>query len=409
MTSNAPDLQLQWLIRLRWGAAVAQLILCGAVAVFFSIDVPWLPVSALVAVELLSNAIVAFTAKRRQTIANPALPVLLTLDVVLFTALLFLTGGVNNPFSFLYLVYIALGAVVLRPALSWALAVLALLLFGSLFFTGDPESEHMQHMGMHLRGMWVAFGVASGFIVYFVQRVTRSLAEREAELNEARLRAVRQERLTSLATLAAGAAHELSTPLSAIAVASKELQLALGSGTGADDVKLIREQLDRCRSILSQMAADSGATEGEAATPLKLADWVAKAADGLAGRDRVDASMPDEEVVGPPRALVHALRGVLKNALQASSQPVEVRFERTGQQARLVVKDRGAGMSDQVLARASEPFFTTKAPGEGMGLGLFLTRSVIEQLGGKLELSSVAGSGTTAVLALPAGTVRPHV
>jgi len=404
VTSSAPELHLSWLIRLRWGAVLAQGVLVGAVAFFFDTAVPWLPVGGLFALELVSNAIVAMTAKRRPGLASPALPALLTLDVFLFTALLFLTGGVNNPFSFLYLVYIALGAVVLRPAVAWALAALALALFGSLFFLGE---DHSSHMGMHLRGMWVAFGVASAFIVYFVQRVTRSLAQREGELAEARLRAVRQERLTSLATLAAGAAHELSTPLATIAVAAKELSLALGTSAGSDDVKLIRDQLERCRGILSQMAADAGAAEGEAQSALSLSDWVTQAGDGLGGRERLAFSLPEGFVLGPPRALVHALRGVLKNALQASAkEPVEVRFERLHDQARLVVHDHGPGMPAQVLARASEPFFTTKPPGEGMGLGLFLTRSVVEQLGGKLELSSAPGAGTTAVLTLPGAAIR---
>jgi two-component system sensor histidine kinase RegB len=115
----------------------------------------------------------------------------------------------------------------------------------------------------------------------------------------------------------------------------------------------------------------------------------------------------DVRLVGPPRALADALRGLLKNALQASAPgaPVILRLEAApGGQVRATVVDRGGGMPPEVLARVGEPFFTTKVPGEGMGLGLFLTRALAEQLGGTLHITSVPGKGSEARLELPAAT-----
>jgi two-component system sensor histidine kinase RegB len=265
--------------------------------------------------------------------------------------------------------------------------------------------------------MWVAFGVAAAFIVYFIQRVRRALAERDAELGEARSTAARHERLASLATLAAGAAHELATPLSTIAVVAKELERALGTD-GADastvaDARLIRDQVERCRTILVQMAADAGESTGEAPAPITVAAWLAAATDGLAERARIVAepafaSSADGAVVRvPPRALAQALRGVLKNALEASAARGEVRVElaAVADRWRLAVVDRGAGMTPEVLARAGEPFFTTKSAdglARGMGLGLFLARVVLERLGGELDIRSTLGRGTTVTLIVPA-------
>src|SRR5690606_36216657 len=125
--------------------------------------------------------------------------------------------------------------------------------------------SHHEHMHTHLRGMWVALGVAAGFIVYFLMRVTRALAQREEELARARHLAARQEKLASLATLAAGAAHELSTPLSTIATVARELERHLqdGSAEQREDVGLIRSQVERCRAILWQMSAEAGESAGE--------------------------------------------------------------------------------------------------------------------------------------------------
>jgi two-component system sensor histidine kinase RegB len=393
---ETPELSnLRWLLRLRWGAVGVQLLLIGAIAVVLKVDVPWGPVGALWAVQLASNAVATRWLIRRPRLAGPALPILMMVDVLLFSVLLFLTGGPTNPFSFLYLVYIALAAVVLQPRWSWALSALALGAFGALFFV-SPEAQHADHMGLHLQGMWLGFGVAAGFIVYFVHRVTRAL-------NVARQQAARHDQLTSLATLAAGAAHELSTPLATIAVIARELELRPLSADQQDDVKLIREQVERCRQILNQMAIDVGAGVGESPVSRSALAWISAAAEGLPGHERLDVSVgASEEVVGPPRALAQALRSLLKNALQASPRPVQVRL--VG--GRLEVRDAGAGMSSEVLSRAGEPFFTTKAPGEGLGLGLYLTRAVMTQLGGGLELTSRSGEGTVAVLVLPASAVR---
>src|SRR5262249_34698668 len=156
-----------------------------------------------------------------------------------------------------------LSAIVLAPRRTWALVALSLVCFGALFalHTATPSEEMSSHLGhdqLHLRGMWVAFGVAATFIVYFVRRVTRALAEREAELTRQRTRG---EKLASLATLAAGAAHELATPLSTIAVVAKELERDVSARSPADqplveDARLIRDQVERCRAILLQMADD---------------------------------------------------------------------------------------------------------------------------------------------------------
>jgi two-component system sensor histidine kinase RegB len=155
------------------------------------------------------------------------------------------------------------------------------------------------------------------------------------------------------------------------------------------------------------MAARAGENAGEPLVPVRVADWVTRALDGLPGAERValDASGATEGFVrGPPRGLERALRVLLQNALQASGEdsPVELRATARGSSVVVEVVDRGSGMPPDVLARAGEPFFTTKEPGRGSGLGLFLARALLEQLGGELELESAPGRGTTARIVLPA-------
>jgi two-component system sensor histidine kinase RegB len=384
-----------------------------------NMPLPLVALGSIIAVEIATNLGCAGWLRQRPRVREHHVGLLVALDLVLFSLLLYFTGGPANPFSFLYLIHIALAAVVLQPRWMWALVALALLCSALLFVehvplstghAGHAHHDHGHDYGMHLRGMWLALAVAASFIVYFLQRVMRELSERDAELARAREKTAQHERLAALATLAAGAAHELASPLSTIAVVSKELERRLALHASSEviaDARLVREQVERCRAILSQMAADAGEPLGDVPRRLTPRELIATALEDLPGSERVQVSIaPDAEnaaLLVLPRPLAQALRSLLKNALDASRADASVKLcvSRADGDWRLEVEDSGAGMSPEVEAHAVEPFFTTKPTGQGMGLGLFLSKSVAEQHGGRLEIRSSAGQGTRAALLVP--------
>ncbi|MCC6752273.1 MAG: HAMP domain-containing histidine kinase [Deltaproteobacteria bacterium] len=432
-TGRDHRIDLVWLLRLRWGAMAGEVIAFAVAHHLLGKTLPLLPLLGLVAVQGLTNLIWAAGLRRTAQVSEWMVGSLMLLDVLILTGILGLTGGPLNPFSTLYLVHIALAAAVLRTRWTWTLVAASLASFGALFFTeewlgsgaaaGHAHHHHGGHapteaapphdMRLHLQGMWVAFGTAALFIVYFVGRVTRALAERDAELARVRELGLRTEKLASLATLAAGAAHELATPLSTIAVVAKELERSFSTAPAAEsdalaDVTLIRREVARCRTILTHMAAEAGEASGEGPTRLTVAALLDAARDGLAASPAVELVLPADTGTRvlelPVRATAQALRVLLQNAQDASpeGEAVELRAEASADRVRLVVRDRGPGMDPETLSRAGEPFYTTKEPGRGMGLGLFLARSVVERLGGHLELASSATAGTTATVTLPA-------
>jgi two-component system sensor histidine kinase RegB len=333
----------------------------------------------------------------------------MVLDILVFSGLLYFTGGPMNPFSFLYLVPIALAAMILGSAWTWALVLLSLTASAVLFFWHRPlelGESHAEHMRLHLQGMWIAFGVGAAFIVYFLRRIRRALAERDAELQDSRNLVARQERLAALATLATGAAHELSTPLATIAVVARELERAVEDSRSADpriveDVRLVRNQVERCRAILERLCADAGEVRGERFAPATVHELVSGSLAGLSGE--VDPGVADVSLHVPVRAIAEALRGVLKNAQDASPAGAAVNLvvRRSEHTVDFAVEDHGPGMSPAVLDRVGEPFFTTKPQGRGMGLGLFLARTIVERVGGSLHFDSTLGRGTTAVVRVP--------
>jgi two-component system sensor histidine kinase RegB len=408
---------LSLLVRLHWWAIVGQIGLIATTRFLAANTFPLITIGALVAAETIGNVLLErWTAQGRVALGH--LVGVLLLDALVLTILLDLTGGALNPFSTLFLVNIALAAALLPGAWAWVNSAFNLACYGGLFIHETLTSPH-HHIDvgpsqdfMRLYGMWVAFCFAAAFIVYFIRRVARALADRERELQLVRVKVDRRERLASLATLAAGAAHELSTPLSTIAVVSKELRRTLSDAKPEvqADLALIREQVARCREILDRMSRRAGENAGEPFTRLDLSAWAASGLDGLSepGRVAVEIAPGAEQasVVGPPRALGDALRGLLKNAIQASPAEASVRLWMGADdgKVRVAVIDQGRGMPPDVLQRAGEPFFTTKVPGEGMGLGLFLTRTLVDQLGGEFTIASRPGVGTEARIELPAAT-----
>jgi two-component system sensor histidine kinase RegB len=401
------------LIRLRWAAIAGQLVTIGAVHFVMRLDLPLVALLALVAVEVGSNVVCAALARRRRP-RQAWLAAVMGLDVLLFSGLIYLTGGPSNPFSFLYLIPIALASITVRAAWTWALVALSLGCSAFLFAAHEPLplGDHARHMSLHLQGMWVAFGVAASFIVYFLLRVRRALERHERELDAARAAAQRQEKLASLATLAAGAAHELLTPLSTIAVIAGDLQRDLAqpgaSARAVEDARLVRAEVERCRSIIERMRADAGDTAGEGFASIPVAALVETAMDGVsdarvAVRPEISATVVDRVLTVPPRAVGQALLALIENAQQASppGDAVVLRVAPAGGRIRFEISDRGAGMPAEVLARVGEPFFTTKPAGKGMGLGVFLARAVADRLGGEVTITSAPGTGTSVVFALP--------
>lgn len=418
-----------WLLRLRWGAIAGQAVTIAGVHFLMRIPLPLLPLFAIVGIELASNVALVIWGRARTAVTESVIAAVMAADVLLLTALLYFTGGPSNPFNFLYLVHIALAAVVLRSRFTWALIALSFACSGALFLEPsfvasglhDPAThDHGGHgpadMLMHLYGMWVAFGVAAVFIAYFVTRVTGDLARREQELAEARALASRSEQVAALATLAAGAAHELSTPLSTIAVVAKELERSLARDERSDDAQLIREEVARCREILARMAndaPDARAAEAE----ISIEQLLEAALSGLPDRGRIAITFGAHaralRLRLRPHGVTQALRCVLQNAQHAvaAGGTIDVRASVEGDRCRIEVRDSGVGMAPEVLVRAGEPFFTTKAPGRGMGLGLFVSRAALERIGGQLELRAAEGRGTVAALLIPLSSTcdkSPH-
>ena len=387
-----------WLVRLRWVVALGTGL--WAVSPLFGFGAEkHLWGLALWGPGVLSNVALHLRWRSDRETPESWLTGVLVLDTLLLTGLLVLTGGVASPYSFLFAIPLILSALVLRPAGAWAVLALTLTEYAGLFFV-PSDNPHAAHMADHIWGMFAAFAVTAPLMVFAVIRIREARALADAELARARALRAQTERLTSLGTLAAGAAHELASPLSTVLLVSREMQRRAEHERDLEDLDCIREEVLRCKAILRQLSADAGAGMGEARERLTLDELM----DGF---DDVRWEAPRDLELELPRSLVRqAIRRLLGNARDASEadEPVALTLRLADQELEIEVADQGRGMSPEVLAKAPEPFFTTKPEGEGSGLGLFFTQRVVESLDGRLALRSTPGRGTVATIRLPLET-----
>jgi two-component system, sensor histidine kinase RegB len=412
----AASLALPWVVRLRYGMAAGEIAVVLGMYYGLRLEFPLAWALAPLAVVLASNGLLSGLRTLPSRFTQETLGAAFCLDTICLTAMLGFTGGPNNPFSLLYLVQITLSAVVLRRTWTWILGALSTAGFGLLFFLRLPAAAFASHhpdegLSSHLIGMWIAFVVAASLITFFTGKISDALRRREQDVLVLQEQVAKNERLASLVTLAAGAAHELGTPLGTIAIVARELEhyaahVASNAAVLADS-RLIRSEVDRCRRILERMSAQSAEPTGETPARITLRDLLTQVSDQFpeARRAGLQLELADEELAAvlPARATVQSLVALVQNAFDATSGrgAVVISARHSDSSVIVAVRDQGHGMPADVLRRIAEPFFTTKEPGKGMGLGTFLVRTFAESLGGRVVFHSLPGEGTTATLELP--------
>lgn len=407
---------IPWFVRLRWARVAMDLVVVAVALAFPQADFPLRRIVPLLLASALLSAAAAVRLSRGQSVHAALETADLLLQTAILTGLLELTGGPFNPFSVVYAVPIALAAFTIGAAQSALVAAASVAGYGLLAYWHLTELDEGHHrlndFPTHLFTIWVTIALTSELAAYFLVQASNALARREQQLEAMRQQAARAERLVSLTTLAAGAAHELSTPLGTIALAARELEhSAADRGTVpdlAEDARLIRAEVDRCRAILDQMSGRAGGSAVDEPEPLSiralLDDVRSRVPREAAGRVVLEAPADMPAAHLPRAGLTQAVLSLVMNALEASASnrpasPVVVRASASHGMLAIAVIDAGGGMAPDVLQRAGEPFYTTKDPGRGLGLGLFLARVFAERLGGSLALES--SNGTTARLTVP--------
>lgn len=344
----------------------------------------------------------------------------LVADVAALTGLLYLTGGATNPFTWFFLLPLTIAAALLPRTYIWAMAALTVACYTLLMAAYVPFPYGDLHreggFGLHVFGMWLGFVISAGIVAYFVVEMAETLRQQEQRLAAAREQVLRDERVVALGTLAAGAAHELGTPLGTMALLTEELEQEYSDRQFAElrsRLRLLREQIDRCKRALSVIAASAGQSRAEAAHPVSIEAYLRELVEqwrrlrpGVQVQYQLHGSDPSPVIVSE-RTLSQALLTILNNAADASPQSIELDGEWSAAQLTIQVADRGSGLSALASAAVLKAPITTKS--DGLGLGLFLAQAAINRLGGQVSLRDRAGGGTQTRVVVPLAALSANV
>lgn len=398
--------RLDTILRLRWLAALGQLAAIFIVVQGLEFDVPVIPCVAIVGLSALLNLVLQIAFDPMQRLEPAYAAALLALNIVELAGLLFLTGGLQNPFSFLFLAPVLISATALPIRLTIALGVLAVACASALVFFHLPlpweGEEPLVLPPIYLFGVWLSILLAIGVTSLYAFQVTEDTRKLSDALAATELVLTREQHLTQLDGLAAAAAHELGTPLATIFLISRELEKTVpktaNDGQLAADLKTLREQAQRCRDILSKITQLSATGAPFDRMPLStlIEEVVAPHRDfGVAIKVRIAVAGTREPAGTRNPAILYGVGNILENAVDFARETVEVNAWWNTETVEIVISDDGPGIAPDMLKRIGEPYLSRRrsadeAQGErrGLGLGIFIARTLLERTGAKVSFSN---------------------
>jgi len=392
--------RLDTILRLRWLAALGQLAAIFIVAQGLEFDVPVIPCIAIVGLSALLNLALQIAFDPMQRLEPVYAAVLLALNIVELAGLLFFTGGLQNPFSFLFLAPVLISATALPIRFTIALGLLAVACASALVFLHFPlpwdADDPLVLPPIYLFGVWLSIVLAIGVTSLYAFQVTEESRKLSDALAATELVLEREQHLTQLDGLAAAAAHELGTPLSTIFLISRELEKTVQDGLLASDLKTLREQAQRCRDILAKITqlSSSGAPFDRMPLSTLIEEVVAPHRDfGVAIKVRIAVAGAREPVGARNPAILYGVGNILENAVDFARATVEVNAWWNNEIVEIVISDDGPGIAPDMLKRIGEPYLSRRPSDDegersGLGLGVFIARTLLERTGAKVSFTN---------------------
>jgi two-component system sensor histidine kinase RegB len=394
------NVRLDTLLRLRWLAIIGQTIAVLVVYYVVEFQLPLWACLTVIALSAWLNIALRVRFSLTQRLEPTRAAWLLAFDIAELAVLLFLTGGLENPFAFLFLSPVLLSATALPPRITVILGAFAVLCATVLVFIHYPlpwdPDDPLELPWIYLLGVWFSILLAIGFIGVYAWQITEEGRQISEALAATELVLAREQHLTQLDGLAAAAAHELGTPLATIAVIARELERGIEANSPhADDVRLLREQAQRCRDILTKLTQLS---TGEPFDRMPLAALI----EEVVAPHRnfgIDINVTFSQSAGAPMgarnpAVLYGLGNILENAVDFAQARVEVRADWSEDDIAVTISDDGPGFAPEVMDRIGEPYVRSskrrRMNGEttGLGLGFFIAKTLLERSGATIEFEN---------------------
>jgi two-component system sensor histidine kinase RegB len=395
-------ISLRTLVPIRWVAVAGQAVTIVTVHFGLGFRLPIVPALGVVACSALLDLAHQLFRRSATQLAERDAAVYLGYDTLQLAALLYLTGGLQNPFSILILAPVTVAATILSRRAVIALSLFAIAAISVLAVWHMPlpwRSEPFVFPADLILGIWISLTLATAFIAGYTWSVALEARRLSDAMSATQLALAREQRVAAVGALAAAAAHELGSPLATIAVVARELAHDLPADSPyREDAGLLLSQTERCRTILAQLAHHSGA-EGElpySRLPISvLVESASPSADHavkltFATRGETE----NEPLVRRSPEIVHGLNNLIQNAAQFARSEVTVTTFWDAERVTIEIADDGPGFAPHLLGRLGEPYLSTRAGASShMGLGIFIARSLLERSGARLSFDNLANGG----------------
>ncbi len=370
------------------------------------LPLPWLALCITLGCSMVLCLLTAVRLRTSWPVTELEYAVQLACDLLIHSALLYFSGGSTNPFVSYYLVPLTIAAVTLPWLYSLILTGIALTAYTLLLVQFYPlETFPMSREKMQIYGMWLSFALAAAVITFFAAKMAEELRRQEELRAVRREEGLRDQQLLAVATQAAGAAHELGTPLATMSVLIKEMRQDHSDPALQDDLSVLQDQVKLCKDTLQQLVRAAEANRRLAVEDQEVTFWLDEALNRW-HLMRPEASYRFHQLglgsiprLAPPPDLTQALLNLLNNAADACPEGLEVRLDWDAQDIVISIRDHGPGVPLAIAEQIGKPFFTTK--GKGFGLGLFLSKASVTRAGGSVKLYSHEEGGTLTELRLP--------
>jgi len=402
------------LIQLRWIAVFGQVTTIAVVILFLNVDLPLLSMLKVLGCLIAFNIISHLRWSKRGTASNRELFLAILVDVAILTIQLFLSGGVTNPFVFLYLLQITLSSVLLEMWSTWIIVIVtsACLAGLSLF------PKHLVLLGdgalsrTYVEGLLICFMLNAALLVFFVTRISQNMRSRDAQLADLRQRTAEQDHIIRMGLLASGAAHELGTPLATLSVILGDWRRIPDFSDNEELLQEIGEmqtQIQRCKGIVSGILLSAGETLGESSVKTTINTFLNELVKNWC-KTRVIISFIYENKIKQDipvvfdSALKQMIYNVLDNALEASPKWLRLKVTCDSGEIVLVITDSGSGFRPDMLLHLGKPYQSTKG-NPGSGLGLFFVVNIARKLGGTVIAVNQEERGAIVTLTLPLSAI----
>lgn len=394
------------------------IVLTGEVAAVFltvnylEVTLPVIPISMVLSLVIIVSLVSLARLRMPWPVSNNELFAQLVIDVLALTFLLYFCGGSTNPFAPLFLLPLILTASTLPSLYAWAMVALTISCYSILLFFYIPfpetHSTHGEGFRLHVLGMWLGFILSALLIAGFTARMALTVQRQNKKIADLRENQLKHEHVLAMGTLAAGAAHELGTPLSTMAILLKDIE----PETTLPESKLgtLQDQVQRCKTILGSITAAAGEIRAESGSSSKLNDYLSNLVQSwqqtrpnVIVQSDFHGTKPIPSIV-VDQTLEQALLNILNNAADASPDSVEITGHWNNQELTLIVSDRGSGLSPELAEKAGGSILSTKQ--DGLGLGLFLTYTTLERLGGEVRIFNRKNGGVKCQISLPLSQIQ---